>query len=380
MAIMRNREMEVLAKRRKYNYGIEVLRILSMLMVVMLHVLGRGGILESANYLSGQYHVAWFLEIVCYCAVDCYALISGYVMFDVDFKYTRYILTWLQVAMYSIGITLVFMFWNPQSFDTSFGVKSFFPVLGRRWWYFTAYTGVYFLIPFLNVMIKKLDKKKLISLCITLIMMFSVFSTIISRFWGDLFGTSNGYSMLWLTVLYILGASYKRCQSDIENKFRNLSKLAIIGWIVCIAITFILHNLGPYLPEEFWGKETLVNSFVSYISPTIIGCAGCMLIIFSRVKVVNDRWKKCIGSISKLSFGVYLIHVHPLVWQYIMDKRFVSLATMPVWKMFLGVVIATVIIFCACICVDAVRNKIFKILKVRENIEKLGKKITDAYD
>lgn len=364
--------MEALAKKREYNYGIEVLRILSMLMVVILHVLGRGGILESAKYLSSQYHVAWFMEIICYCAVDCYALISGYVMVDTNYKYTRYVSTWLQVFVYSIGITLIFMLWNPQSVDGSFFIKSFFPVLGRRWWYFTAYTGVYFIMPFLNVMVKNLDKKKLLSLCITLVMMFSVLSTAVSRFWGDLFSTSNGYSMLWLTVLYILGASFKRCQNDLLNKFKHLRKIATVGWMGCSLITFIFHNLGRYLPDSFPGKETLVNCLVNYISPTILGCACCMLVVFSQFKISSDKCKKCVKSISRLSFGVYLIHVHPLIWEYIMDKRFINFAIMPVWKMLLGVIISALVIFISCICIDAIRSKLFEMLKIRKRVERVG--------
>ncbi len=359
--------MEVPVKQREYNYGIEALRIISMLMVVILHVLGQGGILGNAEYLSVQYHVAWLLEIICYCAVNCYALISGYVMIDTNYKYKKYLLTWFHVFIYSIGITLIFMLWNSQSVSLEILVKSFFPVLGRRWWYFTAYTGVYFLVPFLNTMINGLDKKKIYSLCITLIVMFSLLSTIVWRFWGDLFGTQDGYSMLWLVVLYILGASYKKCQSDMENRFKNISKMTTIVWIVCIVITFTLHNLGRYLPDGFHGKETLVNSLITYISPTVLGCACCMLVVFSRLKISSSKWKRCVSRISRLSFGVYLIHVHPLVWQWL-SKRFVSLATMPVWKMLLGITISSLFIFLLCICVDAIRYKLFQLLKLRERL------------
>lgn len=358
--------MEVSGKR-EFNYGIEVLRIISMLMVVVLHVLGQGGILGSAEYLSLQYHVAWLLEIICYCAVNCYALISGYVMIESNFKYKKYLLMWLQVFAYSIGITLLFMMCNSQSINLKFVIESFLPVLSRRWWYFTAYTGVFFLVPFLNIMIKGLDKKKMLLLCTTLFVLFSVLPTAVSRFWGDLFYTQSGYSMLWLMILYILGAAYKRYENDLADKYKSILKIAIIGWIVCVFITFIFHNLGMYLPDGFPGKHTIVNNFVNYTSPTMVGGACCMLVVFARLKISSSKLKRCVNSISRLSFGVYLIHVHPLVWQWL-NRRFVSLAVMPVWKMFWGITISSLVIFMLCICVDAVRNKLFQLLKLRERL------------
>ena len=48
--------------KRERNYGIDLLRIVSMLMVVILHVLGQGGVLKSSEPLSVGYSVAWLLD------------------------------------------------------------------------------------------------------------------------------------------------------------------------------------------------------------------------------------------------------------------------------------------------------------------------------
>ena len=46
------------------NYGIDLLRIFAMFMVVVLHCLGQGGILNNATLNSVQYKFAWFMEIL----------------------------------------------------------------------------------------------------------------------------------------------------------------------------------------------------------------------------------------------------------------------------------------------------------------------------
>ena len=39
------------------NYGLDLLRMIAMLMVVVLHILGKGGVLSACEPLSGQYEL-----------------------------------------------------------------------------------------------------------------------------------------------------------------------------------------------------------------------------------------------------------------------------------------------------------------------------------
>lgn len=71
--------MQNLSKTTKRNSGIDLLRIISMIMIVTLHLLGHGGILNNLEPFTSGHYSAWTLEIIAYCAVNCYALISGYV-------------------------------------------------------------------------------------------------------------------------------------------------------------------------------------------------------------------------------------------------------------------------------------------------------------
>ena len=60
----------------KRNYGIDMLRLVAMFFVVICHVLGHGGVMKNAT--GYNYSVSSLLQIVAYCAVNCYAIISGY--------------------------------------------------------------------------------------------------------------------------------------------------------------------------------------------------------------------------------------------------------------------------------------------------------------
>ena len=76
-------------KKHEINYGIDWLRILSMYMVAVLHTLGQGGILGSFKQGDLSFSIAWFLETSAFGAVDCFALISGYVGYHSHFRYKK---------------------------------------------------------------------------------------------------------------------------------------------------------------------------------------------------------------------------------------------------------------------------------------------------
>ena len=65
-------------KNTSRNLGIDILRIVSMIGVVFLHILGHGGLLDS-QLSPAKFSMVWFLELLAYPAVNCFILISGYV-------------------------------------------------------------------------------------------------------------------------------------------------------------------------------------------------------------------------------------------------------------------------------------------------------------
>ena len=73
-------------------YGIELLRILATFYIILLHVIGQGGIASAV----GQGRIATagcsLLLALAYPAVNCYALISGFVGCKSRFKLSRLLL------------------------------------------------------------------------------------------------------------------------------------------------------------------------------------------------------------------------------------------------------------------------------------------------
>ena len=118
------------------NYGIDLLRIISMFMVLMLHFIP----IDIGDALSIKEQVLYFFECACYCAVNCYALISGYVgIRKKELKYSNLIYLWIQVVFYSLMSYLILMIMGDTSFSVKSFIKLFRPVFNGTYWYFTAY-------------------------------------------------------------------------------------------------------------------------------------------------------------------------------------------------------------------------------------------------
>lgn len=353
------------------NYGIDLLRILSMLFVIIIHVLGHGGVLGAFEHFSSQYLMAWLLEMGVYCAVNCYALISGYVGYNSKYKYSNIVYLHSQVQFYAIIISVIFAVMIPGSVGVRGIIKAFFPVGFNLCWYFTAYFCLFFFIPYLNWFVEKLNKKQAIVLCAFFIILFSIMQSV----FGHVYDSAAGYSVIWLCILYIMGACLRKY--NISDKVKDRKTLAI--YFVAILITCLSKFGIGIITSKIWGEPRYDKILVSYISPTIILAAVSLLLFFSRLKL-KGYMIKIVSFLAPLSFGVYLIHDFPLVRIYLMKKAFVNVVNMNPILMVTVIIGSAVIIFVICAFIDWIRLMLFNIFKVKVLCEKFTSLITERVD
>ena len=341
--------LETNKKLHTRNYGIDLFRILAMLMIVNLHVLKHGGVLEQVT--GTQFTVAWFIEAFILCAVNCYAIISGYAGYNeekVEIHYEKYIVLWLQVILYSAVLTVIV-----QYFSGTFGlkelVKAFMPVTTSQYWYFTAYTPVFFLAPWLKKFVYQLSlcEAKTCLVCITV---FVGYCTLVGILY-DPFKLSGGYSFVWLTVLFLVGALIKK--TGLLNQINRKKALITVG--ICVLLN--------------WSQKLIIpsqNVLTSYISITTVILAVALLAVFSKIKITSERVQRLIKAISTATFGVYLIHDNNAVRNYFIKDQFIRIANLAPWKIPVFVAGISLIIFAVCIVIDLGRGMLFKKLRIVE--------------
>lgn len=356
----------VAAMKSERNYGIDLLRIISMLMIIILHILGHGGVLKNTAVLSYRYEAAWFLETASYCAVNCYALISGYVAVKSKFKYSGIVSLWLQVVFYTVLIATVMAIVSPNIGKAEV-IDAFFPVSNKIYWYFTAYFCMYFFTPIFNKAIGALSEKQLKAIGVAI---FAVFCLIPFLKQSDIFSVIRGYSPIWLMMLYILGG--------IINKCNLLSKIKpwvlILLYVLMVAITWGERLICDYYNANFSPENQLVTKLTQYTSPTIFFAAIFLFAGFSKLKI-SGALVKPIALFSSTSFSVYLIHENPYVRVNVIKKIATVFPKLNTPLLVLGVLATAVLIYLICSLIDIIRERLFKALKVKKLVSNMEQKL-----
>lgn len=344
------------------NYGIDLMRIVSMLMVLTLHVLGQGGVLGSTRLFTVKNQLAWLMEVGAYGAVDCFALISGYAGYKTRHKGSSLLHMCLQILFYTLGITTLFLIYAPELATLEDLWKSTVPFAYNYYWYFTGYMGLFFFMPALDLVVDKLPEQQAKKLVAAIVVLFSVIPALFN---SDVFRTYSGYSMVWLGMMYLIGAFVRKY--EVGKKWKNWVFLMI--YFACTLIAWGSRQGSEWLCHHLTGEAKRYSGLVSYTSPAMVIGSVALLIWFSRLKI-RGVFTKIIGFFAPLAFNVYIIHLHPLLWKNVMKGCFKSFAAYPSVQMMLAVLGAVAGIFLVCVFIDAGRKSLFELLHVKTGCEK----------
>ncbi len=350
------------------NHGIELLRIFAMLLAAVLHILKKGGVITASEGNLAAYSTVWLLEAAAYCAVNCYALISGYVGYSdrpKPLRLARCIELWLQVVFYSVIITTVYCIAGVGFVGVSDFADAFLPVTSKQYWYFTAYIGMFFFIPLLNALVRRLNRRALVSLCIMLIAVFSLYDTFASFWKKDPLALVGGHSPLWLGVLYIFGAAMKKLRVPESMS----SKKALLIYASAAVFTALFKITGDRLLRFVPG-----SLFVRDTSPTVLLCAAALSVAFARFKPCRKLTEFAV-LFAPAAFGVYLLHVSPLVFEHVIGNRFAFIGRLPFPLIPFAVLASAGVILAVGLAADKVRILLFKALGVPKMCRKAEKSI-----
>lgn len=359
---------------KKRAVGIELLRIMFMMMILVLHVNLNGGVLYGTEFGGINYFTAWLLESFCYCSVSGYAMITGYVCCDGNFRYSKIIPVWLQVFFWTALINVVFVLSGAKELNLS--AMSFMPITNDIYWYFSCYAGMFMLIPFFNKLIERLDFKEFTILAVTLFGVFSLYSNSFAKD-KDPFCLLNGFSMVWISAAYFFGAYVKKYGSVFKVRKRTWAAVYIIssvvpGMISCMLDVVSHESFGELLPTDKLG-----GYMFGYNSPFITIAALSLLMIFKDTEFRSPRLNSLICFFGASSFGVYIIHTHPLIFKRILVDAFTGYAQLSAPLMALCIIATAIAGYIILALAERCRILAFDLLKVRERIFNAADFISD---
>ena len=346
------------------NYGIDLLRILAAFYVVILHTLGHGGAMQASARGSRQYMVIGFLEIWAYCAVDLFALISGYVGYSPEKKrrsLARYFGLWLEVVFYCVIPSLIILAAVPGTVTGKEILAGLFPVTTGQYWYFSSYTGLFLLMPVLDAALRELDTRYLKIFLGIVLVAFSLYASPMERF-----SLGNGYSMIWLMILYLCGGAVRKIRGGRKSARYTVPACILLIIAVVLFAWIWLINRWHF---SFFDTEVGRTTMMSYTAFTTLAAALLHLVLFSGLHIPK-RIGRLLPILSSGAFAVYLINTQPAIW--ILTKgRFAHLGTagsLTILAQVLGYALLFVFLGAA---VDFGRRLLFRLLRIPKLTVKL---------
>lgn len=279
--------------------GIEMLRIYSMLMIVMLHVLGRGGILAAADSTTPHYLIAWTLESLAFPAVNAFGLISGYVGFGGRHRLGSAVLLCLMALTFDLFATLFALLMGTEMSRSQLFGSLFPPLIGRHW-YLTSYLCIFPFMPLFDKLVSYLSEEKAKVLAVTILVLFCVVPSLVRK---DFAGTRRGYSASWLAILYIVGGCIRKNKWFIRIKSIHGFFLYLVLSVTIVTLKIVLELLFPF---AFDGTKTK-NILFQYDSPIYLFGAIGLLLCFSCIQSI-PRGTKLVHYLSRSSFAVFILH------------------------------------------------------------------------
>lgn len=355
------------AGEKKRMANLELLRCVAMMMVVVLHYLGKGGLLAdlTGESLNVPELAAWLLEAFCIVAVNVYMFLSGYFLIGSSFRLSRLIRLWLQVWSYSVVLGLAGALsgvMRGTEFDLHYLLTLCFPILMGHYWFLTAYFFLYLMLPLVGMAVKRMTKGQLQVTLGLLLFVFCIMKSILPlRLEMD----AKGYDCLWYLCVFLTAAYVRRFGISALNRKWSGPVLYVGGCLGVFAGTLALRQV--YLRTG--SLERMLNMFLEYNHVLPFLAAVGLFGIFYRIQV-KGKAAAFVNKIAPYTLGVYLLHENfglRYSWQeWLGAERVASKIAEGAWSgvgsLFLWTAAAAAAVFVCGILVDMVRQRIFSLL------------------
>ncbi len=335
------------------NSNFELLRLLSMFVIVAYHY-SLYGRFTFENTITFNRVFVQILSIGGRLGINCFVLISGYFLCSQEnLNWKSIIRYYFQVTTYSLGILFIIFLSGYYNLTSKDFLTALFPLFLELWWFAKVYFTFIILIPFLSYAIARMDQKT----HLRLITILTLLGSIIPTFTTLHFEIST---LLWFFYLCIF-ISYIR---KYPNKYTDSLKLSVIIFICSLLFLILSIIVIDFLNIKFPGLKLDPTYFTNYMDrfPLLL----CSLSLFTIFKNKKPYSSKVINSLAACSFGIYLIHDHPLLRYPIWIEVFKTSSYQNSTYLIIHTLLTVSIVFIACLFASYIYNatvmKVFNII------------------
>ena len=279
-------------------YGLELLRIISFLLITAVHYLGYSNILGNNNILLGNYVFLTIVKVFSFNAVNIFILITGFFQCNKKLNTQKIFLLLAKTLFLTISIFCISFLFPEADFRIG-AIKSFLPISSFHYWFLISYLLLYLLSPFINIVIHHTNRLQHLLLCVIGGAVIFVYF-LMNPFPKAEIYLGNHRGICWFVYLYLCGAYFQKYQIS-----KRITRLLPWVTVVVFSMTFCI----------YYFKSDLLNHLLSkhehYLLPFILSI--CFFYMFKNLQINNSVLQKIVTELSACSFFVYLIQEHEMV-------------------------------------------------------------------
>lgn len=362
------------------NSNFELLRIVSMYLIVMWHFISHSNLLYKT---SGTINfIINFIFIVTAIHVNSFVLVSGYFQYNKKFKIKKVIniisTTWFYKLLYAIIFSALGII-SLSKTDWIFFIQpiNFTYNYGEFYWFINIYVFLYLLSPFINILIKSITQKTHKTLILILFIMLSIIPCLTLN---STLGNS-GYTISSFVMLYIIGAYFGKYKLKENYHFKNYSKnkyqvIIIILFIFSVFssfIPFIISNQFSSYNNDFliYLSKVFGSNIINFSSPFILIESILYLLVFETFNIKN----KIINKFASLTFGIYLVHENKFLFSYMYSLIKIDSNGIIHKNIFYKIILYSIIIFIVSAIIEYIRQLLSKLITKTKIYKKIVNKI-----
>ena len=288
-----------MAKER--NSSLEMLRIISMLLIVTAHF-SVHGIFPSPTVetFSLNYIILQFLGSYAYVGVNAFMLITGYFMITSEkSNYKKIGKLIVDILFYSIILLLICYFFKLLPLSKKDIIGSISP--WGYYWFVTNYVFILLIVPFLNKTLVSLSSKKYL----WLIAIIAAVTRVLPFLLQDHFSVKSG-TIDYFVLFYIIGGYIRLHIKPTQHNNRNLI-IALIMFALVAAI-----GLGVDFFALYTRNDEILSEFIHYRGIDSIPADVCSIFLFLYFNNLNLN-SKLVNTVARYTLDVYLIHENRLI-------------------------------------------------------------------
>lgn len=338
--------------------SLDLLRILAMLMIIVLHVQGKTGWLNAFPVGQGDWLLRWGLEACAIVAVNCYVLLSGYLLVKTTFKPHKLLVLWMRVLFWSVLLGIGGWLAGGYARTGAHALATFLPVTTRVYWFASVYIGFYALSPFLQLGLRAMPRKMHLSLAVVLLVLCSAWQTLLPLSKGNgTFNPLDGNNLLWFITLYCSAAYIRLYRDDMKKKLKWGLPVYLFACCGILLVQYLTARLETRFGFGGWVGELSY----AYASAPCFVASFALFCCFVQLEVkATQRVQRIVTNVSACTFGVYLIHEHPAVQQILWDGVTRLYDGTQARLSYIPVVLLTgLCVFCICALLEWIRTKAF---------------------